>query len=80
MSSIEKSKSQESLTTNINVSGMSCGGCAATVERALSQIQGVAEAEVNLSDKSVLIRFTNQPIDAEIINLAVQNAGYEVIR
>jgi copper chaperone CopZ len=35
------------------VSGMTCSGCAATVEKALKQIAGVSEAKVNLAQSEV---------------------------
>ena len=35
-------------TLSFDVSGMTCGGCSGSVQRALSQIDGVSHAEVTL--------------------------------
>ena len=39
------------------VQGMSCGGCASTIEEALKNIKGVRSASVDLASKSVSIDF-----------------------
>jgi copper chaperone CopZ len=43
------------MTHTYKVSGMTCGGCAATVEKVLKQIAGVTDAKVNLSQAEVKI-------------------------
>ncbi len=55
------------------VSGMTCGGCAGAVGRALSQVPGVAEARVDLAKG--LATVTGTASAADLIR-AVEAAGF----
>ena len=59
------------------IGGMSCVTCAGRVEKALSQVSGVLNAEVNLaSERAVVEGFAGTLRPAELIR-AIQDAGYE---
>lgn len=55
------------------INGMSCASCVLRVERALQQVPGVAQARVNLAERSALV--LGAPDNAALI-AAVQRAGY----
>lgn len=55
------------------VSGMTCGGCAGAVARALSTVPGVVAARVDLAGGLVTVTGTAR---AEDLLLAVQDAGF----
>lgn len=55
------------------VSGMTCGGCASAVARALSAVSGVVEARVDLAGGRVTVTGT---ACAEDLILAVRDAGF----
>ena len=57
------------------VSGMTCGGCAGAVGRALSAVPGVVEARVDLADGRATVTGT---ACAEDLIRAVQAAGFDV--
>ncbi len=61
--------------TDLSVPGIHCGGCIATIEKALSALPGVERARVNLSTKRVSIRWRDgtPPPFAE----ALAGVGYE---
>ena len=59
------------------IQGMTCGHCAAHVERALNSIPGVL-AKVDLSSHTAVVQ-SAQEISDEVLKEVVQNAGYEVI-
>ena len=59
----------------LNVSGMTCSGCAAAVQQALLGVTGVATAEVNPETGEARIEATG--VDIEEILMAVKLAGYE---
>lgn len=62
----------------IKVEGMSCGHCKAAVEKALKETNGVRDAEVNLTSKSVDVSYDQDRIDrADLVN-AIEDAGYDV--
>jgi copper chaperone CopZ len=57
------------------VSGMTCGGCANAVRRALTRVPGVAGAEVDLAQGRATVQ-GSAPADALVA--AVAAAGYGV--
>ncbi len=57
-----------------DVYGMSCAACSARVERAVSELESVAQCSVNLLTNSMTVEGT--ATDSEIIS-AVKNAGYD---
>ncbi|WP_440999764.1 heavy metal translocating P-type ATPase [Fodinibius sp. SL11] len=63
---------------SLKIEGMHCAGCANSVEKALSQVEGVSKASVNLATEKALVEFENGEITREKLKEAVQNAGYDV--
>ncbi|MDE2049599.1 MAG: heavy-metal-associated domain-containing protein [Gammaproteobacteria bacterium] len=55
------------------ISGMTCGGCAGAVGRALSGVSGVVEAQVDLAGGRVTVTGTAR---AEDLLRAVEAAGF----
>lgn len=55
------------------VTGMSCGGCAGSVERAIKAVLPDAAVSVNLDGKAVTV--TNADDDAKV-RQAVEDAGF----
>lgn len=62
----------------LQVEGMSCQHCAAKVETALTALEQVKSAAVNLKKKTVKIKLQEEVSD-ELLKKAVEDAGYEVI-
>lgn len=60
----------------LKVEGMTCGGCAASVKRALQAVDANAEVNVDLPAKIVKVA-TVAPLDA--VKAAVEDAGYDVV-
>ena len=60
---------------NFCITGMSCSACAAHVERAVTQLEGVEHVQVNLLTGNMRVCFT-QPQTVSGIIAAVQHAGY----
>ncbi|HHG3020740.1 TPA: copper-translocating P-type ATPase [Vibrio parahaemolyticus] len=60
------------------IQGMTCASCVASVEKALTQVQGVEKAQVNLAEQSALVFVDNDSDDlhAEILE-SVKHAGYQ---
>ncbi len=59
-----------------DITGMTCSACSARVEKAVANLEGVAEASVNLLTNSMSLTFDDQAISADAIVAAVQKAGY----
>ena len=66
-------------TYELAVEGMTCASCVGRVERALSSVDGVAGARVNLATESAAIELAEgaNP-DREVLVAAVEAAGYHV--
>ncbi|MCT7500443.1 heavy-metal-associated domain-containing protein [Aliarcobacter cryaerophilus] len=63
----------------LKVDGMTCGHCSARVEKALNTIDGVDSVKVELSTKDVTIHMSKD-IDEKVLEDAIVDAGYEVIK
>ncbi|MFW6127457.1 MAG: heavy-metal-associated domain-containing protein [Thermodesulfobacteriota bacterium] len=61
----------------ITVKGMSCGHCAAAVTKALEELPGVSQAQVDLSNGRVIFESDN-PIPREELARTIKGTGYEL--
>ncbi len=62
----------------ITVKGMSCGHCAAAVTKALEELPGVSQVQVDLSNGRVTFASDN-PVSQEELARVVKSAGYEMV-
>ena len=60
----------------LKVDGMTCGGCAASVKRALQLLDSNARVDIDLPSKTVKVETTAQ---LDTVKNAVEDAGYEVL-
>jgi len=71
-------KKEKEVITLLKVKGMSCQHCVMSVTKALSQLEGVKNVQVDLQKGEV--RFDNtKRIASDRIEKAVSEAGYEVV-
>lgn len=63
------------VTTNLLIKGMTCASCVSSVEKALTAINGVARAQVNLAEQSAIV-FSEHPINELLLLKAVDESGY----
>jgi copper chaperone CopZ len=63
-------------TIKLEVSGMSCGHCVATVRSALIAVEGVHGAEVSLPDGHATVRADDTLDEGKLVQ-AVRQAGYQ---
>ncbi|MEW6292277.1 MAG: heavy-metal-associated domain-containing protein [Pseudomonadota bacterium] len=64
-------------TTTIKITGMSCGGCTASVTKVLSETPGVAQAEVQLSPGQATVEFDPAKVTRTALCAAIEDAGFE---
>lgn len=57
----------------LNVANMKCAGCVATVEQALTSLEGVESVTVSLEDKKATVTGSADPA---ILAQAVTDAGF----
>jgi copper chaperone len=59
----------------LQVEGMSCGGCVRSVTRSVQAVDGNAKVDVDLASKKVRVE-TQASLDA--VKSAISDAGYDV--
>ena len=61
------------------VTGMSCAGCASSVENILNKMNGVNEASVNFASNSVLVTYNTKTVSKNELKVNLLSAGYDII-
>ena len=65
-------------TSTFSVSGMTCGGCAKSVERALGELSGVSSVAVDWQAGQVVVVHDETVSQADITG-AIDDTGFEVV-
>lgn len=67
------------MTTEVyNVTGMTCGHCAASVREEIEEIAGVRSVEVTVADGRVEVA-SDAPLERAAVEQAVTEAGYQLV-
>ncbi len=66
-------------TITMNVQGMTCGGCVASVTRVLKAVPGVSDVAVTLQPGSATVTFDPARAGAAALRSAVEEAGFDVV-
>ena len=66
-------------TLSLNIKGMTCMGCVASVKRVLTPIAGVSQVDVVLETGKVDINYDPSQAKPDQFREAIRNAGYEVL-
>jgi Cu+-exporting ATPase len=61
------------------VSGLTCASCVGRVERALTKVPGVLEANVNLANERATVEYLAGEVETRKLEKAIEGAGYGVI-
>jgi copper chaperone len=62
-------------TSTWNVTGMTCGHCAASVTEEIGEIPGVERVEVSYEAGTAVVT-SGEPLDRNAVGAAVAEAGY----
>ena len=63
--------------TRIKVEGMTCGGCVASVKRALQRIDGVSNVEVSLDQAQASVDYDPVLVNESQLRTAIEDAGFD---
>ena len=66
-------------TVTMNVKGMTCGGCVASVTRALKAVPGVDAVDVKLQPGQATVRYDASKVAVPKLKAAIEDAGYDVV-
>ncbi len=64
----------------LTVTGMTCASCVTHVEHAVTKLEGVASASVNLTTEKLSLTYDDGKLDFETVKKAVEDAGYGLER
>ncbi len=78
-SSPTPSTSKGKRKTSFGITGMTCASCVDTIQRSLSDLQGIESANVNLATERATVSYDPEKVDIERIKNAVKDAGYDVV-
>ena len=62
----------------IPVRGMDCAGCCSSVQKALTALPGVQQADVLLAAEKAVVQYDTAQVDVPALHRAVEGAGYTV--
>lgn len=63
----------------LNVTGMTCQGCVASVTRVLKAVPGVSEVIVELKPGTAKIAYDQSLATLPVLKAAIEDAGYDVV-
>lgn len=66
-------------TATLNIKGMTCGGCVASVERVLKALEGVEKVDVSLAEARATVAYDGQRVRESELRAAIEDAGYDVV-
>ena len=75
----DRREGAESTEVELAVSGMTCGSCAARVEKVLARQDGVERAGVNFATERATVVFHPDRVDVEDLVAAVAKIGYGLV-
>ena len=76
---IQARKEENTMASTIKVKGMSCQHCVMSVKKALSQLEGIQNVEVDLQKGEVRFDTTKQ-VTSDTIEKAILDAWYQVVQ
>jgi len=62
----------------LEIEGMHCAHCAASIERSISKLEGVIDVNVNFATERAIVEYDPERITRRAIELAVEEAGYRI--
>ena len=65
-------------TTTVTAPEIVCGGCASSIKKALGNVEGICEVEVDVPTKQVKVEHSESVSREEIVNV-LDRAGYSAV-
>jgi P-type Cu+ transporter len=65
-----------SVACTLDIGGMTCASCVRRVEKVLTKLDGVSQAEVNLATEAASVVYDPTKVDPEQLTAAIASAGY----
>lgn len=62
-----------------DIIGMSCSACSAHIDKAVRQIDGIYDVNVNLLNNSMAVEYDEEKVNQSLIMKTVEDAGYKAL-
>ena len=69
--------SAKEITTEIAVSGMTCGSCAVAVKKALTAVEGVKKADVSAEQNRATVVYEDSRVTEKQLREAINKTGFK---
>ena len=69
--------SAKEVTTQIPVSGMTCGSCAVAVRKALSSLEGVKKGDVSVEQNKATVVYEDSQVTEKQLREAINKTGFK---
>ena len=71
-----ENKTMKIVKSNLSIQGMHCASCAQTVSKALSKVDGVEDANVNIATERAYVTYNPHKVSKDELIKAIERAGY----
>ncbi len=68
----------ELVETKLNIGGMHCDMCVASIEKGVKELKGIEYVKASLEDSTTMVKFDASKVDLKQIELAINKRGYTV--
>ena len=69
--------SAKEVTTQIPVTGMTCGSCAVAVKKALTSLEGVKKADVSVEQNKATVVYEDSQVTEKQLREAINKTGFK---
>ncbi len=64
--------------STLNIGGMHCEMCVASIEKGVKELDGVVSVSVSLNDSTAIVSFDKSKIDQIKVEQAIESRGYAI--
>ena len=68
----------EIVETSLDIGGMTCDHCVASVTKGINELDGIESVTVTLDDSTAVVKYNASALDIDDIKKAVEKRGYTV--
>jgi Cu+-exporting ATPase len=72
------SESVQVVESTINIGGMHCDMCVASIEKGVKELDGIVSIAVSLNDSTAVISYEASKVDLAKIEKAIEARGYTI--
>jgi len=68
----------EVVESTINIGGMHCDNCVASVEKGINALDGIEALTVSLSDSVAIVKYDKSKVKLDDIEKSIEKRGYSI--